>query len=88
MALFTGFVSDRLRRNVSQWLKTFDIHRHVGLIEIGQGSGAGLLAGRWLEAAVRATEWDGDPFLRQRASGMLDRILGPNAPGRALRFRG
>jgi DUF1680 family protein len=86
MALFTGFVSDRLRRNVSQWLKTFDIHRHVGLIEIGQGSGAGLLAGRWLEAAVRATEWDGDPFLRQRASGMLDRILGAQRSGPGAPF--
>lgn len=88
MALFSGFVADRLRRNISQWLKTFDIHRQVGLIESGRGGGAGLLAGRWLEASVRATEWDGDAFLRQRASGMVDRILGAQQPEPEFPFPG
>lgn len=86
MARFAGFLEDRLRRNLSQWLKTFDIHRHVGLIESGLGAGAGLSAGRWLEAAVRATEWSGDAFLRQRASGMLDRILGAPRQGTGMPF--
>lgn len=76
MARVGGFLGDRLQRNISQYLKTFDIHRHVGLIEKGHGNGAGLIAGRWLEASFRAVEFSGDAFLRQRSWGMLDRVLG------------
>ena len=85
MARVRGFLGDRLERNLSQYLKTFDIHRHVGLIENGGGNGAGLIAGRWLEASFRAVELSGEAFLRQRAWGMLDRILG-SARGQGAPF--
>lgn len=86
MASLGGYVADRLQRNISQWLKTFNIHRRVDQIEMGQGAGAALLAGRWLEASFLATEWSGDAFLRQRSSGMLDRILGAQRPGEGPPF--
>lgn len=76
MARVRGFLGDRLERSLSQYLKTFDIHRHVGLIESRHGNGAGLIAGRWLEASFRAVEFSGDAFLRQRSWGMLDRVFG------------
>ena len=69
-----GFAGERLRRNVRQWINTFDIHRYVGLLETGR-PGGGLLAGLWLEAATRACEWASDALLRQRAMGMLERVL-------------
>ena len=69
-----GFAGERLRRNVRQWINTFDIHRYVGLIE-NRLPGGGTLAGLWLEAAILACEWAGDALLRQRAMGMLERLL-------------
>ncbi len=78
-----GFAGERLRRNVRQWINTFDIHRYVGLVENRKPGGA-TLAGLWLEAATYACEWAGDALLRQRAMGMLERLLAAVDPADPL----
>lgn len=93
-----GFAEERLRRSASQTLATSDIHRYIRMVEekrYGGESPLGEQAGLWLEAAIMASEWTGDALLRQRTTGMLERLLAAQDPDGYLgardaraRFRG
>src|SRR5579871_2780822 len=69
-----GFAGNRIEKNKTNYLKTFDIGRYVGLMETRSFTGwdwrQGEQPGKWLEAAILSN----DPTLEKEAHTMLARL--------------
>lgn len=74
-----GFIGKRIRANVENYLKPFDIEGHVRAVERrDQRSWSWVIGeqpGKWLESAALNAAWMEDKELRRKAETMLARII-------------
>ncbi len=79
-----GFVGERIRANVVNYIKTFDIERHVQAVEYRKHRDwswvVGEQPGKWLESVALNSAWMNDDQLRQQAETMLTRIIKSQEP--------
>lgn len=79
-----GFIGKRLRANVENYLKPFDIERHVRAVERRDQRSwswvVGEQPGKWLESIALNAAWMGDEQLRRKAETMMARIIQSQEP--------
>ena len=74
-----GFIGNRLRANIDNYLKLFDIERHVRAVERRDQRSwswvVGEQPGKWLESIAFNAAWMGDEHLRRQAETMMRRLI-------------
>ena len=78
-----GFLGERYRASVGNLLLKFDIERYVKMVEEPKHRDwfwIGEQPGKWLEAAVEASQQSGNAELREKAKEMLRRLVAAQEP--------
>jgi DUF1680 family protein len=74
-----GFIGQRIQANVNNYIKTFDIERHIQAVERRDHRDwswvVGEQPGKWLESAALNAAWMDDAALRQSAESALRRLV-------------
>ena len=79
-----GFLGERYRGNIEQLLLKFDIDRYVRMVEeptYRSWFWIGEQPGKWLEAAIDASEQSGHAELKAKAQEVLKRLVAAQEPG-------
>ena len=78
VAITGGFVGRRYAANVTGSIKAFDIDRYVAMLETPEHKDwwwIGEQPGKWIESSALISAATGDEALRDRLSGILDRVI-------------